>query len=56
MRFACSELSWKRLVRESALHTKYRSETNCTEIDRCDSNIDPRTRIGDLGSVGIKLG
>ena len=52
---ACSDLYWKRSVRESALHTKYRSETNWTQIVRCDSNIDPRTRIGDLGSVRIKL-
>ena len=39
-----------------ARHPKYRSKTNCTEIVRCDSNIDSRTRFGDLGSVKIKLG
>ena len=51
---ARSHLSWKRL-RESALHKKYGSETNCTEVVRCDSNIDPRTKFGDLESVRIKL-
>ena len=30
-------------------------KTNCREIVPCDPNIDPRTRIGDLGSVRIKL-
>ena len=33
----CIYLSWKRLLRESALRHKYRSETNCAEIVRCDS-------------------
>ena len=52
---ARSHLSWKRLLRESALRQKYREEANCAEIVRCDSEIDSRTKFGDLGSVRIKL-
>ena len=36
LHFACSNLFWCRLLGESALQTKYRSETNCTEIVRGD--------------------
>ena len=52
---ACSDPSWEELFREFARHTKLRSKTNCTETVRCDSNTDPRTRFGDLGSVRVKL-
>ena len=50
-----SYLSWNRLLRESALRRKYGSETKCAEFVRCDSKIDSRTKIGDIGSVRIEL-
>ena len=53
---ARSDLSWKRLLREPSFGPKYRSETNCTEIVRCDSKINSRTIVGDLGSVRIEFG
>ena len=48
-------LSWKRLLRESALRHKYRSQTNCTEFVRRASKVGSRTIIGDIGSVRITL-
>ena len=41
----------KELLRENALHPNHKSEANCTEIVRRDSNTDPRTRIGDARVV-----
>ena len=37
------------------LGTDSSENLHSTEVVRCDSNIDPRTRFGDLGSVRIKL-
>ena len=53
---ARSYLSWKRLLRESAFCPKYRPETNCAEVVRCDSTINLLTKVGDLGSVRMELG
>ena len=52
---ACSDLSWKRLLRESALRQKYRKETKYTDVVRCDSKIRSRSKIGGIGSVRIEL-
>ena len=41
--------------RESALCPKYRSEAICSEVVLCESTIDSRTKVGDLGSVRIEL-
>ena len=54
--YASSDLSWTRVLRESALRQKYRSATNRTEIVRRDSKIDERANVGDIGSVRNCIG
>ena len=53
---ARSDLSWKRLLRQSALRQKYRKETQCTDVVRRESKVGSRRKFEDVGSNRIKPG